>query len=66
MAEQGFDAWWPHDKLSVRGYVEVLRPLPRDRWHPQRAASSACSPSKPDAFIGVDAPDFNLGARDAG
>src|SRR5664280_1678477 len=24
MAEQGFDAWWPHDKLAVRGYVEVL------------------------------------------
>ena len=25
MAEQGFEAWWPHDKLAVRGYVEVLR-----------------------------------------
>ena len=24
MAEQGFEAWWPHDKLAVRGYVEVL------------------------------------------
>ncbi|MDQ6681124.1 MAG: lipid-A-disaccharide synthase, partial [Pseudomonadota bacterium] len=24
MAAQGFDAWWPHDKLAVRGYVEVL------------------------------------------
>ena len=24
MAAQGFDAWWPHDKLSVSGYVEVL------------------------------------------
>jgi lipid A disaccharide synthetase len=22
---QGFQAWWPHDKLAVRGYVEVLR-----------------------------------------
>lgn len=25
MAEQGFKAWWPSDKLAVRGYVEVLR-----------------------------------------
>ncbi len=25
MAERGFDAWWPHSKLAVRGYVEVLR-----------------------------------------
>ena len=24
MAEQGFQAWWPHEKLAVRGYVEVL------------------------------------------
>ena len=25
MAAQGFQAWWPSDKLAVRGYVEVLR-----------------------------------------
>jgi lipid-A-disaccharide synthase len=25
MAAQGFEAWWPSDKLAVRGYVEVLR-----------------------------------------
>ena len=25
MAAIGFDAWWPSDKLAVRGYVEVLR-----------------------------------------
>ncbi len=25
MQALGFDAWWPHDKLAVRGYVEVLR-----------------------------------------
>src|SRR4030095_688553 len=24
MAEQGFAAWWPHEKLAVRGYFEVL------------------------------------------
>ena len=25
MADHGFQAWWPHEKLAVRGYVEVLR-----------------------------------------
>ena len=25
MAEQGFVAWWPHEKLAVRGYFEVLK-----------------------------------------
>ena len=25
MARRGFEAWWPSEKLAVRGYVEVLR-----------------------------------------
>src|SRR4051812_30592435 len=25
MAERGFEAWWPHDKLAVHGYAEALR-----------------------------------------
>ncbi|MFN7197732.1 MAG: lipid-A-disaccharide synthase, partial [Hylemonella sp.] len=25
MARRGFAAWWPSDRLAVRGYVEVLR-----------------------------------------
>ena len=25
MQAEGFDAWWPSEKLSVRGYAEVLR-----------------------------------------
>ena len=24
MAEQGFEAWWPYDKLAVHGYAEAL------------------------------------------
>ena len=24
MARRGFEAWWPHDKLAVRGYVDFL------------------------------------------
>ena len=25
MAAHGFQAWWPYERLAVRGYVEVLR-----------------------------------------
>jgi len=39
MAAQGFESWWPHDKLAVRGYVEVLShsarfPESGRRWRP--------------------------------
>jgi lipid-A-disaccharide synthase len=59
MAEQGFDAWWPHEKLAVSGYMEVLRHYRelsgiRDRLRGKLLADP------PSAFIGVDAPDFNL------
>jgi lipid-A-disaccharide synthase len=59
MADLGFDAWWPHERLAVRGYVEVLRHYRgivaiREQLKQRLLASS------PDIFIGVDAPDFNL------
>ena len=62
MARRGFDAWWPSDKLAVRGYVEVLRHYREiagiRRQLKQRLL--AASGQRPDLFIGVDAPDFNL------
>ncbi|WJF89200.1 lipid-A-disaccharide synthase [Paraburkholderia bonniea] len=69
MVASGFDAHWPMEKLSVRGYVEALRHIPgilriRNELKRQLLADP------PDAFIGVDAPDFNFGLehalRDAG
>jgi lipid-A-disaccharide synthase len=60
MAEHGFHAWWPHDKLAVRGYVEVLRHY-REIKGIRDAIGDRLIADKPDAFIGVDAPDFNLG-----
>jgi lipid-A-disaccharide synthase len=60
MAEQGFDAWWPHDQLAVRGYVEVLRHYRRIK-RIRHALAARLLDERPDAFIGVDAPDFNLG-----
>ena len=60
MAEHGFEAWWPHDKLAVRGYVEVLRHY-REISGIRQALARRLLDDKPAAFIGVDAPDFNLG-----
>jgi len=59
MAAQGFQAWWPSDKLAVRGYVEVLRHY-RKLVGIRRQLATRLLDEKPDAFIGVDAPDFNL------
>jgi lipid-A-disaccharide synthase len=60
MAAQGFEAWWPHDKLAVRGYVEVLKHY-REIKGIQDALAGRLLSERPDGFIGVDAPDFNLG-----
>jgi lipid-A-disaccharide synthase len=59
MVAQGFDAWWPCDKLAVRGYVEVLRHY-REIVGIRRQLTARLLDQRPDAFIGVDAPDFNL------
>ncbi|WP_298827767.1 lipid-A-disaccharide synthase [uncultured Piscinibacter sp.] len=59
MAAQGFSAWWPHDKLAVRGYVEVLSHYRELAGIRNRLAERILA-ARPDMFIGVDAPDFNL------
>ena len=59
MAARGFEAWWPHEKLAVRGYVEVLKHY-REIVGIRKQLATRLLASKPDAFIGVDAPDFNL------
>ena len=60
MVAQGFDAWWPHDKLAVHGYsMEVLRRY-REISGIRTQLAERLLKDKPDAFIGVDAPDFNL------
>ncbi len=60
MAAAGFDAWWPHEKLAVRGYVEVLRHY-REISGIRDALARRLLAAPPRAFVGVDAPDFNLG-----
>ncbi len=59
MTAEGFDAWWPHDQLAVRGYVEVLSHYRGIAAVRNRLAERLLR-APPDVFIGVDAPDFNL------
>ncbi|OHC66326.1 MAG: lipid-A-disaccharide synthase [Rhodocyclales bacterium GWA2_65_20] len=59
MQREGFDAWWPAEELAVRGYAEVLRHY-REITGIRRQLISRLRDEKPDVFIGVDAPDFNL------
>ncbi|MEO7337276.1 MAG: lipid-A-disaccharide synthase [Caldimonas sp.] len=59
MAAQGFEAWWPYDKLAVRGYVEVLSHY-REISGIRSELADRLLKAPPDMFIGVDVPDFNL------
>ena len=59
MQAQCFEALWPSEKLAVRGYVEVLRHY-REITGIRRDLLKRLKADKPDMFIGVDAPDFNL------
>ncbi len=60
MCSQGFDAWAGIEELSVRGYVEVLSALPR-LLALRRSLARRILARRPTAFVGIDAPDFNLG-----
>ena len=59
MIEAGCEPWHHVRELSVRGYSEVLRELPRLLWLrsslKRRILESGCR-----LLMGVDAPDFNL------
>ncbi len=59
MIEAGATAWWHVRELSVRGYAEVVRELPRLlrlRGELRRRLLAA----QPSVVVGVDSPDFNL------
>lgn len=60
MAAQGFEAWWPHDKLAVHGYADALRHYREIKGIRDRLGDRLLA-EPPAAFVGVDAPDFNLG-----
>jgi lipid-A-disaccharide synthase len=60
MEAAGFDSWFPMERLAVRGYAEVLRHYPGLALMRRRLGSRLIA-ERPSVFIGIDAPDFNLG-----
>jgi lipid-A-disaccharide synthase len=59
MLAHGFQSWWPQEKLAVRGYIEVLRHYAEIAGI-RRQLKARLLQERPQLFIGVDAPDFNL------
>jgi lipid-A-disaccharide synthase len=64
MSEQGFDAHWPMDTLTVRGFVEPLTQLPEIlRVRSELKHQLLADP--PHAFIGIDSSGFNFSVEPA-
>ena len=65
MVQRGFQANWPSDKLAVHGYsIEVFRRL-GELLRIRKQLRERLLRERPDVFVGVDAPDFNLGLEAA-
>jgi lipid-A-disaccharide synthase len=62
MCAAGLDAWHDSQELAVMGLAEVLAHLPR-LLRLRRRLRKRLLAWKPDVFIGIDAPDFNLGVE---
>lgn len=62
MRAAGLDAWFDASELAVMGLAEVLRHLPR-LLRLRRQLRERLLAWQPDVFIGIDAPDFNLGVE---
>jgi lipid-A-disaccharide synthase len=60
MIAAGVHSLFPMETLAVRGYVEALKSVPAI-LRIRRALKRHFLRERPDLFIGVDAPDFNLG-----
>ncbi|TCV91885.1 lipid-A-disaccharide synthase [Luteibacter rhizovicinus] len=62
MLTQGFESWYDIRELSVMGFAEVLRHLPR-LLKLRRDITARLLAARPDVVVGIDAPDFNLGVE---
>lgn len=60
MSAAGCEAWRSSDALAVMGLAEILRHLPR-LVGLRRELLQHLTAERPDAFVGIDAPEFNLG-----
>ncbi|MDT8320067.1 MAG: lipid-A-disaccharide synthase [Xanthomonadales bacterium] len=60
MRAAGMEIWWDAEELAVFGLFEVLAHFPR-LLKLRRALYRRLLAQPPDLFVGIDAPDFNLG-----
>ena len=60
MIAAGCEAWAGAEELAVMGLAEVVRHLPR-LLRLRASLAARFLASRPDVFVGVDAPEFNLG-----
>ena len=60
MMEAGCSAWEPAESLAVMGLIEPLVHVPR-LLRLRRNLRKRWQADPPDVFVGIDAPDFNLG-----
>ncbi|WP_433915444.1 lipid-A-disaccharide synthase [Polynucleobacter paneuropaeus] len=63
MQAQGFRSDWPMETLSVRGYVEAIQQLPAILRLRKELIHTLLTENRPDVYLGIDAPDFNLGVE---
>jgi lipid-A-disaccharide synthase len=62
MQREGFESWYDIRELSLFGFSEVIRHLPR-LLRLRRALVARLLREQPIVVVGIDAPDFNLGVE---
>ena len=63
MQAEGMRSNWPMETLSVRGYVEAIKQLPAILKLRKELIANLLGEGRPDVYLGIDAPDFNLGVE---
>lgn len=62
MMARGFESWYDIRELSVMGFAEVVKHLPR-LLRLRKALLARLFATRPDITVGIDAPDFTLGVE---
>ncbi|OSI36004.1 lipid-A-disaccharide synthase [Neisseria dumasiana] len=63
MLARGFESLYEQEKLAVRGFAEVVKRLP-EILSIRKGLVRDMKNIRPDVFVGIDAPDFNLGVAE--